>query len=104
MISLVATFIVDYVTGNPWIALLAAIVIAGVIGAAFAVTAIQMRVDQIASGLAFYLFGLGISFVVFSNVYPSGLTPNYINLPPLMTNWNTVPYVGTIFLKQYVMA
>lgn len=104
LISLVATFIVDYMTGNPWIALLAAVGIAGVIGALFAVTAIQMRVDQIASGLAFYLFGLGISFVVFTTVYPSGLTPNYVNLPSLMANWNTVPYVGTILLKQNVLA
>jgi simple sugar transport system permease protein len=104
LISLVATFIVDYTTGNPWVALLAAVGIAGVIGALFAFTAIQMRVDQIASGLAFYLFGLGISFVVFITVYPSGLTPNYVNLPSLLTNWNTVPYVGPVFLKQNVLA
>ena len=104
LISLVTTFIVDYTTGNPWIALLAAIGIAGVIGALFAFTAIQMRVDQIASGLAFYLFGLGISFVVFITAYPSGLTPNYVKLPPLVANWNTIPYVGTIFLKQDVLA
>ena len=104
LISLVTTFIVDYVTGNPWVALLAALGVAGGIGALFAVTAIQMRMDQIASGLAFYLFGLGISFVVFTVTYPSGLTPNYINLPSLMTNWNTVPYVGSILLKQNILA
>jgi len=104
LISLVTTFITDYVTGNPWVALLAALGVAGLIGAFFAFTAIRMRVDQIASGLAIYLFGLGISFVIFNTTYPTGLTPNYIGLPPLISNWNTVPYVGTIFLKQNVMA
>jgi general nucleoside transport system permease protein len=104
LMSLMTSFIVDYTTGNPWIALLAAVGIAGVIGAFFAFTAIQMRVDQIASGLSIYLIGLGLSFVIFTTVYPSGLTPNYVNLPPLTTNWNTVPYVGIIFLKQNVLA
>jgi simple sugar transport system permease protein len=104
LLSLVATFLTDYVTGNPWVALLAALAVAGLIGAFFAFTAIRMRVDQIASGLAIYLFGLGISFVIFNTTYPTGLTPNYIGLPPLMSNWNTVPYVGAILLKQNVMA
>jgi simple sugar transport system permease protein len=104
LMSLMTSFIVDYTTGNPWIALLAAVGIAGVIGAFFAFTAIQMRVDQIASGLSIYLVGLGLSFVIFTTVYPSGLTPNYVNLPSLFADWNTVPYVGIIFLKQNVLA
>ena len=104
LLSLVATFIVDYMTGNPWVALLGAIGVAGVIGALFAFTAIQMRVDQIASGLAIYLFGLGLSFVVFTTVYPSGLTPNYIPLPPLVANYDKIPYIGIIFLKQNILA
>jgi len=104
LISLVTTFIADYLTGNPWVALLAALAVAGLMGAFFAFTAIRMRVDQIASGLAIYLFGLGISFVIFNTTYPTGLTPNYVGLPPLVANWNKIPYVGTIFLKQDVMA
>lgn len=105
LMSLMTTFVVDYMTGNPWVALLAAIGVAGVIGAFFAFTAIRLRVDQIASGLAVYLIGLGLSFVIFNTVYPSGLTPNYIPLPPLITNWNTgPPALGIIFLKQNVMA
>ncbi|HUI24197.1 MAG TPA: ABC transporter permease [Nitrososphaerales archaeon] len=104
LMSLMTTFVVDYMTGNPWVALLAAIGVAAVIGALFAFTAIRLRMDQIASGLAIYLVGLGLSFVIFNTVYPSGLTPNYIPLPSLTTNWNVIPYVGIIFLKQNVMA
>ena len=104
LISLVTTFIADYTTGNPWLAMLAALGIAGVVGALFAFLAIRVRLDQIALGLAIYLFGLGISFVVFSTIYPSGLTPNFVGLPPILTNWDKVPVVGIIFLKQNVLA
>lgn len=104
LMSLVATLIVDYMTGNPWIGLLAALAVAAVIGALFALAAIRLRMDQIASGLSIYLLGLGLSFVIFNVVYPSGLTPNYVGLPPMIPNWNTVPYVGIIFLKQNVLA
>ena len=103
LMSLMTTFVVDYKTGNPWIGLLAAIGVAGVIGAFFAFTAIRLRMDQIAAGLAIYLFGLGLSFVIFNTVYPSGLAPNYVPLPSLVTDWNKIPYVGAIFLKQDVM-
>lgn len=104
LMSLATTFIVDYVTGNPWIALLAALGAAAVLGGLFALTAIRLRMDQIASGLAIYLIGLGLSFVIFNTAYPSGLTPNYVGLPPIFASWNTVPYVGIIFLKQNVLA
>jgi len=104
LMSLIATFIVDYVTGNPWIALLAALGVAGVVGAFFAFTAIKVRLDQIALGLAIYLFGLGLSFVIFNIAYPGGLTPNYIGLPPIFASWDKVPAVGTILLKQNILA
>jgi len=104
LMSLVTTFLVDYKTGNPWIALLAALGTAGIIGVVFAFFALQVRLDQIALGLAIYLFGLGFSFIVFNTAYPSGLTPNYATLPPIFSGWGTVPVIGTIFLRQNVMA
>ena len=104
LMSLVTTFLVDYATGNPWIALFAALGTAGVMGAVFAFFALQVRLDQIALGLAIYLFGLGFSFIVFNTAYPSGLTPNYVMLPPIFSGWGTVPVIGTILLKQNVMA
>ena len=104
LMSLVTTFFVDYATGNPWLALFAAVGTAGVIGAVFAFFAIQARLDQIALGLAIYLFGLGFSFVVWNIAYPGGLTPSYVALPPIFSSWGTVPIIGTILLKQNVMA
>ena len=104
LLSLVTTFLVDYLTGNPWVALVAALAVAGVIGAFFALFAIYVRVGQIALGLAVYLFCLGISFVIFNTAYPSGLAPNFVSLPPIFASWNTVPVIGKILLSQNIMA
>jgi len=102
-ISLVMTFIVEYTTSNAWIALLAAMAMAGVVGAFFALTTLRLRMDQIAAGLAIYLFGLGISFVIFITAYPTGLTPNYVGLPSLVASWNKIPFLGVVLLKQNVL-
>ena len=104
LMSLVTTFIVDYATGNPWIALFAALGTAGVIGAVFAFFTIQVRLDQIALGLAIYLFGLGFSYVVWNITYPNG-PPQlpFVPLPPIFANWGSVPVIGTILLKQNIM-
>ena len=103
LMSLVTTLIVDNVTGNPWVALFAAIGTAGAFGIIFAFFAINVRLDQIALGLAIYLFGLGFSLIVYEVAYPSGLAPNYIGLPPIFSGWGTVPYIGIILLKQNVL-
>lgn len=103
LMSLVTTFIVDYITLDPWLALLVAVAVAGALGILFAFLAIRVRLDQIAVGLAVYLFGLGLSFVIFNTLYPTGLTPNYVGLPPIFAGWNNIPVVGTILLKQNVM-
>jgi ABC-type uncharacterized transport system permease subunit len=104
LMSLVATFIVDYMTGSPLFALLGALFVAGIIGAVFAYFAIQVRLDQIVLGLAIYLFGLGLSFVIFNTAYPTGVTPPYAGLPPIFANWSRVPIVGIVLLRQNVLA
>ena len=103
LMSLVTTFIVDAATGNPWVALFAAIGVAGLFGVVFAFFAIRVRLDQIALGLAIYLFGLGFSLIVYNIAYPSGLAPNYAGLPPIFSGWGSVPVIGTILLKQNVL-
>ena len=104
LMSLITTFLVDFITGNPWLAMLAALGVAGIVGAFFAFLAVYVRLGQIALGLAVYLLGLGLSFVIFSTAYPSGLAPNFIGLPPIFSSWNTIPVVGVILLKQNILA
>ena len=69
LMSLLTTFAVDYATRNPWLALLAALAMAGLFGIAFALLAVHMGVDQIVLGLALYLLGLGVYYNIYESLY-----------------------------------
>ncbi len=104
LMSLITTFIVDYATGNPWIALLGALVIAGVMGAVFAFFAISMRLDQIVLGIAVYLFGLGMSFVIYNALYGNSIPPQFVNIQPISIPYlSTLPILGPIVFAQNIL-
>lgn len=101
IISALTMYIVDLFVGNPWVALLAALGVAGVVGAAFAYLAVRMRLEQIVLGLAIYFFFLGLS----SQIY------NTTSLPPVpFTNigniyiplLSDIPIVGKILFQQNI--
>ncbi len=86
LMSLLTTFVVDYGTGNPWLALMAALAIAGLFGVVFALLAVYMGVDQIVLGLAIYLLGLGVSYNIYESLYlclSCSAAPQFVNLPPV---------------------
>ncbi len=103
-IMLMAAFItlaIDVTTGNPWLGILAALAVAGLIGAVFAYLAVHLRLDQIVLGLAVYLFGLGMSFVLFSN-FASGGT--FVNIPRIYIPYlSDIPIVGKVLFQQNIL-
>ncbi len=52
-------------TGDPWVGLLAAILVGAVLGLANAVVTVTLKAEQGISGIGFYLFGLGMSELLF---------------------------------------
>ena len=101
LMSLFTTLAVDLTTGNPWLGILAALGVAGLIGAFFAYLVVQLRLDQIVFGLAIYLFGLGMSFVLFNN-FKSSATPiniGNVHIPVL----SDIPVVGPILFQQNIL-
>ena len=101
LMSLFTTYAVDLVTGNPWLGILAALGVAGLIGAFFAYFAVGMRLDQIVLGLAIYLFGLGMSFVL-ANSFHSSSRP--VNIPRIYIPYlSTIPVVGPILFRQNIL-
>jgi simple sugar transport system permease protein len=105
LMSLFSTYAVDHLTGNPWLGILLALGVAGVIGAFFAYLTVQLRLDQIVLGLAVYLFGLGMSFVLangFSTNPASAGAP--VNLQPVYIPYlSTLPVFGPIFFHQNIL-
>jgi simple sugar transport system permease protein len=60
-----AAFYVAYTTGNLWLGMLAAIIVGAVMGLAMAFVSINLQAVQGISGIGFYLFGLGMSELLF---------------------------------------
>jgi len=57
----VTGFIVTFTTGNPWLGMIAAILLAALLSSLHAFVCVSLRANQVVSGLALTMLGLGIS-------------------------------------------
>jgi len=94
-------FDVTYMTGNPWIGILAAILVSLVLGLAFSFFAVNLRVNQVVIGLGLWLFGLGLSDTLYRAFFAVGVTPTVpiigdMDIPYL----SSIPVIGRIFFEQ----
>ncbi len=91
-------FVVTYITRNPYIGFLAGVLAGGAAALIHAFVSITLRGNQVVSGLALTIFGLG-----FTNFYGqrwinlrSPVTVSQMSVPLL----SKIPYIGPIFFKQ----
>jgi len=97
-----AAFYISFTTGNLWFGILAAIITGLLMGLAMAFVSINLQAVQGISGIGFYLFGLGMSGLLFQKLLGtvetvSGFKPVYI---PLLSD---IPIVGEIFFNQNIL-
>jgi simple sugar transport system permease protein len=97
-----AAFYVTFQTGNLWLGMLAAVVIGAVMGLAMAFVSINLQAVQGISGIGFYLFGLGMSTLLFQMLLGtvetvSGFAP--IHIPVL----SDIPFIGEILFRQNIL-
>jgi ABC-type uncharacterized transport system permease subunit len=95
-------FYVTLQTGNLWLAMLAAAAVGAVMGLAMAYVSIDLQAEQGISGIGFYLFGLGMSTLLFQMLVGSvetvsGFPP--IHIPVL----SDIPVIGEIFFQQNIL-
>ncbi|MBB3929564.1 simple sugar transport system permease protein [Kaistia hirudinis] len=89
----VAGFAAAHVTGNPMIGVLAAIVAGVVMAALFGIVTLVFVANQVASGLALTLFGLGLSGLIGDSfVGIPGVSVPSLNIPGL----TDLPIVGRV--------
>jgi simple sugar transport system permease protein len=97
-----AGFYVTFRTGNPWLGLLAAILVGGLLGLVMAVISVTLKAEQGISGIGMYLFGLGMSDLLFQKtlgkVNPVSGFPS-IHIPIL----SDLPVVGSIFFQHNIL-
>jgi general nucleoside transport system permease protein len=97
-----AAFYVALTTGNLWLGLLTAVVVGALMGLAMAYVTVNLHAEQGISGIGFYLFGLGMSDLLFQKLLGTvetvkGFPEIYI---PVLSD---IPYIGEIFFRQNVL-
>ncbi|HEX7235257.1 MAG TPA: ABC transporter permease [Nitrosospira sp.] len=97
-----AAFYVVLQTENLWLGLLTAAIVGAAMGLAMAYVTINLNAEQGISGIGFYLFGLGMSDLLFQKLVGTvetvkGFPPIYI---PVLSD---IPVLGKIFFSQNIM-
>lgn len=109
LIGAMSAFSTTLATGNPWLGLLVAMLVAGLLSQVHAFITITLQADQVVSGLALTFLGTGISLVLGEGLSSAGtisLLPNYtipllsqipVIGPVFFTNQSILVYLGYIF-------
>jgi ABC-type uncharacterized transport system permease subunit len=97
-----AAFYVSITTGNLWLGLLAAVIVGAVMGLAMAFVTVNLQAVQGISGIGFYLFGLGMSTLLFQMTL--GTVETVSGFPPLhIPILGDIPVIGEIFFNHNIM-
>jgi len=97
-----AGFYMVFRTGNSWLGLLAAMLIGAVMGLVMGFITVTLHAEQGISGIGVYLFGLGMSDLLFQKMIGSvetvrGFQPIYI---PFLSD---LPFVGKVLFQQNIL-
>ncbi len=98
LMGAMAAFSVAVNTGNPWLGLLAAMLVAGLLSLLHGVVSIHFQADQVVSGLTLTFLGTGLSLVLGEGLSKAGaisLLPVFSI--PLLTK---IPIIGPIFFTS----
>lgn len=83
VLGAMVAYAASYITGNPWIGVLAAAVVGGLLGGVHGLICALPRVNDVAVGIAIMLAGTGIAFF-FGKPY---IQPSAPQLPQLPLGW-----------------
>jgi len=100
---------VSFATGNPWIGLLAAIIVGGIMALLHAFMTVTLRADQVVSGLALTFLGTGMSAVLGAPLVevhtaprlPAFAIPGLSQIPilgPILFDHNIIVYIGFLLV------
>jgi simple sugar transport system permease protein len=98
LIGAMSAFSIAVKTGNPWLALVVAMLAAGLLSQVHAFLTITLQADQVVSGLSLTFLGTGISLVLGEGLSKAGTTA----LLPVVTipGLSLIPIIGPIFFTN----
>ena len=97
-----AAFYVAFTTGNLWLGVFAALIVGGIMGLAMAFVSVTLQAEQGISGIGFYLFGLGMSDLLFQKMLGTVETVSgfrAVHMPIL----SDISILGEIFFSQNIL-
>jgi simple sugar transport system permease protein len=102
LLAAFGAFYVALVTGSLWLGVLAALLVGALMGLAMAFVTVNLQAQQGVSGIGFYLFGLGMSDLLFQKLLGRVETiRGFPRLPvPILGD---IPVLGQIFFDQNVL-
>ena len=92
-------FLVAMTTGNLWLGMLAAVMVGVLMGLLMSFISVTLKAEQGISGIGLYIFGLGLSALLFKTTIGtvktiSGFQP--VKIPVL----GDIPVIGPVFFQQ----
>jgi simple sugar transport system permease protein len=108
LMGAVSAFSVTLSTGNPWLGLIASMLVGGLLGLLHGVVTVQLLADQVVSGLALTFLGTGLARVLGDGLtnleaarLPIVAIPGLASLPvlgPILFNQNILVYAGFLLV------
>jgi simple sugar transport system permease protein len=97
-----AAFYVTLVSGDLWLGVLAAGIVGAVMGLAMAFVTVNLQAQQGVSGIGFYLFGLGMSDLLFQKLLGKVETVRGFTAFPVPF-LSRIPVIGEAFFSQSLL-
>ncbi len=106
LMAALSSFIFDYATKSPFVGIVGSLAVVAALGFVFCFLTITLNVDQIVAGLGIYLFGLGLSGVLYA-IFTATAGAGAAGVPivpklviPLLAN---IPFIGPILFNQNIV-
>lgn len=97
-----SAFYVARTTGNLWLGVLTAMLVGAVMGLAMAFVTVNLHAQQGISGIGFYIFGLGMSDLLFQKLL--GTVETVQGFPKIhIAGLSDIPGIGQIFFSQNLL-
>ena len=97
-----AAFYITFITENLWLGVMTAALVGALMGLAMAYVTVNLRAQQGISGIGFYLFGLGMSDLLFQKLM--GTVETIQGFPKIyIPGLSDIPGIGEIFFSQNIL-
>jgi ABC-type uncharacterized transport system permease subunit len=95
-------FYITLKTGNVWLGLLAAMIVGLLMGLLMSLISVTLKAEQGISGIGLYMFGLGLSALLFKELVGTVLTIDGFS-PVRIPLLGNIPVLGDIFFHQSLL-